>query len=54
VPLVVEQLSDIREVAVLFQETGAGSPRARTVLSDLDDEQRRTFDALDLQRFRAA
>jgi transposase len=50
----VEQLSDIREVAVLFQETGVGSPRARTVLSDLDDEQKRIFEALGLQRFRAA
>ena len=50
----VEQLSHIREVAVLFQKTGVGSPRARTVLSDLDDEQKRIFEALGLQRFRAA
>jgi transposase len=50
----VEQLSDIREVTLLFNKAEVASPRARTVLSDLDDEQKRILEALGLQRFRAA
>lgn len=50
----VEQLSAIREVSLLFRDTNAESPRARTVLSDLDDEQKQMLDVLDLAAHRAA
>jgi transposase len=50
----VERLSDIREVTVLFQEADAQSPRARSVLSEIDAEQQKMIDALDLTRFRAS
>ena len=50
----VERLADIREVALLFRDADAPSPRARTVLSDIDAEQRKMLDVLDLARFRAA
>jgi transposase len=49
---IVERLADIREVAVVFKE--ADTPRARTVLSDIDAEQRKMLEALDLARFRAS
>ncbi len=50
----VDRLADIREVAVLFHDAGAPSPRARTILSDIDAEQRKMLDLLDLARFRSA
>lgn len=50
----VGRLADIREVAVLFHDAAAPSPRARTVLSDIDAEQRQMLEALDLARFRTA
>ncbi len=49
----VEQLVAIREVAVVFPAKGA-QPTVRTVLSQLDPEQRALYEALDLARFRAA
>lgn len=49
----VELLSGVREVTVLFNRAETASPRARTVLSDLDDEQKRILEPLGLQRFRA-
>lgn len=48
----VERLADIREVGILFNESDAQSPRLRTVLSDIDPEQKKMFAALDLARFR--
>lgn len=49
----VEQLIAIREVAVVFPAKGA-VPTVRTVLSELNSEQRALYEALDLARFRAA
>ena len=49
----VERLADVREVTVLFGDAKARSPRANTVLSDLDAEQRKMLDALGLAQFRA-
>jgi transposase len=49
----VEQLAAIREVAVVFPAKGA-VPTVRTVLSELNSEQRALYEALDLARFRAA
>jgi len=48
----VERLADIREVGILFNENDVQSPRLRTVLSDIDPEQKKMFAALDLARFR--
>jgi transposase len=50
----VERLSDVREVAVLFGDIDSELPRARTVLSDLDAEQNDMLKVLDLARFRTA
>jgi transposase len=50
----VERLADIREVAVLFHHANAKSPRARTILSDIDAGQRKLLDALGLARSRSA
>lgn len=50
----VERLSDVREVAVLFGDIDSELPRARTVLSDLDAEQNEMLRVLDLARFRTA
>jgi transposase len=49
----VERLTDIREVTVLFHEAEARSSRARSALSEIDGEQQKMIDALDLARFRA-
>ena len=50
----VERLADVREVAVFFHDAAASSPRVRTVLSDIDAEQNKMLEVLDLARFRAA
>jgi hypothetical protein len=50
----IERLSGIHEVSVLFPTTKGALPRARTVLSDLDEEQHALFEHLNLARFRAA
>lgn len=50
----IERLSSIQEVSVLFPTAKTALPRARTVLSDLDAEQHALFQHLDLARFRAA
>jgi hypothetical protein len=50
----IERLSAIHEVSVLFPTAKRMLPRARTVLSDLDAEQHALFQHLDLARFRAA
>ena len=50
----IERLSDIREVAVVFQDANTRSPSARNVLSDVDAEQQKMLDALRLTRFHAA
>ncbi|MBI3178358.1 MAG: IS1634 family transposase [Deltaproteobacteria bacterium] len=47
------KLADIREVTLLYPAPpGAKAAFARTVLSELDDVQRKMLDALDLQRYR--
>jgi transposase len=48
----VERLADIREVSVIYHDPEARSPRLRTVLSDLDTEQQKMLEVLDLTRFR--
>jgi transposase len=48
----VERLSNVREVAVLYSDIDSALPRARTVLSDLDAEQKEMLKLLDLARFR--
>jgi transposase len=48
----IEQLAEIREVAVLFPSGGGAKPPMRTVLSDLSAEQLALVKALDLVRFR--
>jgi len=50
----VEQLANIREVAVLYHDADAPAPRARTVLSEIDAEQQKMLDALNLARLRGA
>ena len=50
----LERLADIREVSLVYHDADAKSPRAQTVLSDLDDEQQKILAALDLTGFRAA
>ncbi len=49
----IERLSGIHEVSVLFPTAKGALPCARTVLSDLDEEQHALFDHLNLARFRA-
>lgn len=49
----IERLSGIQEVSVLFPTAKGAPPCARTVLSDLDQEQHALFDHLNLARFRA-
>ena len=50
----IEQLSGIQEVAVLFPTAKGVLPHASTVLSDLDAAQHALFQHLDLARFRSA
>jgi transposase len=50
----VERLADIREVAILFHDADAQSPRARSVLSDIDAEQQKMVKVLGLDRFRVS
>ena len=50
----IERLSGIQEVSVLFPTAKGVLPRASTVLSDLDAEQDALFQHLDLARFRSA
>ena len=50
----VEQLSDIKEVTLVYPSGDSRSLRARTVLSELDSEQHSIFDALELASVRAA
>jgi transposase len=50
----LERLADIREVALLYHDAAAKSPRAQTILSDMDEEQNKILAALDLTQFRAA
>ncbi len=48
----LRELSAAREVAVVYPaRTSAESPRIRTTLSSLSEEQRALFDALDLGRY---
>ena len=50
----VEQLSEIKEVAVLYHDADAKAPRARTILSEIDAEQRKMIEALGLARFHSS
>ena len=49
----LERLADLREVSLIYHDADAKSPRAQTVLSDLDDEQQNILAALDLTVLRA-
>ena len=52
---VVEKLADIRELTLLYPAPpGVEQPFTRTVLTDLDDTQRRMLDVLALERHRSA
>ena len=50
----VERLTDIQEVVVLYHDADAKSARARRILSETDAEQRKMIEALDLSRFIAS
>jgi transposase len=50
----IERLSGIQEVSVLFPTAKGALPCASTVLSELDAEQHALFQHLDLARFRSA
>ena len=50
----LERLADIREVSLIYHDAEAQSPRTRTILSELEEEQSRILAALDLTQFRAA
>jgi transposase len=50
----IERLSGIQEVSVLFPTAKGALPRASTVLSDLDAEQHALFQHLNLACFRSA
>ena len=49
----LERLADLREVSLIYHDADTKSPRAQTVLSNLDDEQQKILAALDLTAFRA-
>jgi transposase len=50
----LDELSHVREVSLLYRDADATSPRTRTVLSDTTDEQNKILAALELTQFRAA
>lgn len=50
----IEQLSNIREVSLLMPGDRGESPGLRTVLSDIDEQQRSMLDTLSLAHLRAA
>jgi transposase len=49
----LERLTDVREVSMVYQKDDAASLRARTVLSDLDEGQKKILAALNLAPLRA-
>jgi len=49
----MDSLAAIHEVNVLYPTPANAPPRIRTILSSLDSQQRRVFEALALHRFRA-
>lgn len=49
----MDSLAAIHEVNVLYPTPATAPPRIRTILSSLDSQQRRVFEALALHRFRA-
>ena len=49
----MDSLAAIHEVDVLYPTPANAPPRIRTILSSLDSQQRRVFEALALHRFRA-
>ena len=50
----LERLTHVREVSLLYHDAEAKSPRAQTILSDRDEEQNKILSALDLTQLRAA
>jgi transposase len=50
----LERLAEVREVSLIYHDAEAKSPRAQTILSDMDEEQNKMLAALDLTQFRAA
>jgi transposase len=50
----LERLAHIREVSLVYHDTGPTAFRAQTVLSELDAEQQKIVAALDLMQYRAA
>jgi transposase len=53
IPALLAELSQIREVAVIYPPTeSSGLPTIRTTLSQLSDSQQALYKALDLQRYR--
>ena len=52
IPKMMEKLSAIREVEILYPAPKGAAPRVRTVLSALDKLQRDLVRALDLERYR--
>lgn len=54
IPHLLDTLGRIQEVTLVYPPREAmGTPTLQTTLSEMDDEQRRLYDALDLQRYRA-
>ena len=52
IPRMMEKLSAIHEVEILYPAPKGAPPRARTVLSSLDKQQWALVRALDLERYR--
>lgn len=50
----LDELSHVREVSLLYRDAEATSPRTRTVLSDTTDEQNKILATLELTQLRAA
>jgi transposase len=50
----LDELSRVREVSLLYHDAAAKAPRTRTVLSDTTDQQNKILAALELTSLRAA
>jgi transposase len=49
----IRTLADIREVSLVYQDAHAKSLRTQTILSDMNDEQKKILAALNLEQLRA-
>jgi hypothetical protein len=47
----LEQLEGIGETVLLYHDGGKGRPRARRLLTDMSDAQRRLYDLFTLDRY---